>query len=181
MTGTSLEALAPYFYQVAYVVRDLAAAEAWFQKILGVPSWVRMENIAFGADCSFRGRPSDSAVHLSVGYLRGTQIELIEPLRGESLYTEFLAAKGPGLHHLAFDVPDFAGTVAALRASGLELLAQGRVGPGSEFAYFDCASAEASVIEILGFDEGVRAFMKQLEQQSADAARARDEASSGAP
>ena len=30
-------------------------------------------------------------------------------------------------------------------------------------------------LEILGFDESVRAFMKQLEKQSAEAARARDE------
>jgi catechol 2,3-dioxygenase-like lactoylglutathione lyase family enzyme len=176
MTETALEAIAPHFFQVAYVVRDLAAAEAWFQKILGVPSWVRMENIAFGADCSYRGRPSDSAANLAVGYLRETQVELIEPIRGESLYTEFLASRGPGLHHLAFDVPDFAGTVAALRASGLELLAQGCVGPGSDFAYFDCDTAGTSVIEILGFDAGVRAFMKQLEQQSASAVRGEEPA-----
>jgi catechol 2,3-dioxygenase-like lactoylglutathione lyase family enzyme len=176
MTASSLDALAPHFYQVAYVVRDLPASEAWFQRILGVPTWVRMENVAFGADCSYRGRPSDSAAHLAIGFLRGCQIELIEPVRGESLYTEFLAEKGPGLHHLAFDVPDFPGTVAALRESGLDLLAHGRVGPGSEFAYFDCASAGTSVIEILGFDEGVRAFMKQLEEQSTETARAQSAA-----
>ncbi len=176
MPPTALAALAPHFFQVAYVVRDLAAAEAWFQKLLGVPTWVRMENVAFAADCSYRGRPSDSAAHLSIGYLRGTQIELIEPTRGESLDSEYVATGKPGLHHIAFDVPDFPGTVAALREAGLELLAQGRVGPGSEFAYFDCASAGASVIEILGFDDGIRAFMRQLERQSAEAARARDQA-----
>jgi catechol 2,3-dioxygenase-like lactoylglutathione lyase family enzyme len=152
-------------------VRDLAVAESWFHDVLGVPSWFRMENVALGADCSYRGRPSDSAVHLSVGYLRETQIELIEPIRGESLYTEFLDGKGPGLHHLAFDVPDFPATVAALCESGLELIAQGRVGPGSEFAYFDCDTAGTSVIEILGFDEGVRVFMEQLKQASQGAAR----------
>jgi catechol 2,3-dioxygenase-like lactoylglutathione lyase family enzyme len=169
-----LDAIAPHFFQVAYVVRDLSAAEAWFQKILGVPSWFRMENVAFGADCTYRGRPADSAAHLSVGYLRDTQIELIEPVRGESLYAEFLAAKGPGLHHVAFDVPDFPATVAALRESGLELLARGSVGPGSEFAYFDCDEAGTSVIEILGFDDGVRAFMEQLKQKSASASEEKD-------
>jgi catechol 2,3-dioxygenase-like lactoylglutathione lyase family enzyme len=167
----ALEAVAPYFYQVSYVVRDMGASEAWFQKIFGVPTWVRMENVAFGADCSYRGRPADSAAHLSIGYMHDTQIELIEPVRGESLYAEFLESKGPGLHHLAFDVPDFPATVAALCESGLELLAKGQVGPGSEFAYFDCESAGASVIEVLGFDDGIRAFMAQLKQRSEDAAR----------
>jgi methylmalonyl-CoA/ethylmalonyl-CoA epimerase len=167
MSSDVLRSIAPHFFQVAYVVRDVAAAEAWFQAILGVPSWFRMENVAFGADCSFRGRPSDSAAHLSIGYLRATQVELIEPLRGESLYAEFLEARGPGLHHLAFDVPDFSATVAALRESGLDLIAQGRVGPGNEFAYFDCETGGASVIEILGFDDGVRAFMDRLKPAKA--------------
>ena len=166
----ALESIAPYFFQVSYVVRDLATAEAWFQKIMGVSSWFRMENVTFGAECRFRGRPADSAADLSIAYLRETQIELIEPIRGESLYTEFLEAKGPGLHHLAFDVPDFEATVAALCEDGLELLMQGRVGPGSEFAYFGCETAGASVIEILGFDDGIRAFMAQLREQSAKAA-----------
>jgi catechol 2,3-dioxygenase-like lactoylglutathione lyase family enzyme len=169
MTNPALDAVARHFVQIGYVVRDLATAEAWFQKILGVPTWTRMENMVFGADCSYRGRPADYSAHLSIGYLRDSQVELIEPIRGESLYTEFLESKGPGLHHLAFDVPDFEATVAALDETGLELLARGTVGPGSKFAYFDCESAETSVIEILGFDEDTRAFMEQLKKQSAEA------------
>ena len=168
MNAAAIDALAPHFFQVAYVVRDLAEAEARFRQWLGVPSWFRVDNMEFGADCSYRGRPADSAVDLSVGWLRDTQVELIEPLRGESLYREFLEAKGPGLHHIAFDVPDFSATVAALSGAGLELLAQGHAGPGSEFAYFDCESAGASVVEILGFDKSIRAFMDSLRQQSAD-------------
>jgi hypothetical protein len=58
VTSPALAALAPHFFQVAYVVRDLSSAEGWFQKVLGVPSWFRMENVTFGADCSFRGGPS---------------------------------------------------------------------------------------------------------------------------
>ncbi len=169
MTNTALNAIAQHFVQFAYVVRDIAAAEAWFQRTLGVPAWTRMENMAFGADCSHRGRPADYAAHLSLGYMGDTQIELIEPIRGENLYSEFLESKGPGLHHVAFDVPDFDATVAALESSDLELLANGQMGPGSQFAYFDCDAAETSVIEILGFDEGTRAFMGQLKKQSAEA------------
>ena len=49
MPPTSLAALAPHFFQVAYVTPDLAASEAWFQGLLGVSSFFRMENVAFGA------------------------------------------------------------------------------------------------------------------------------------
>jgi len=167
MTNRALAAIAPYFVQTGYVVRDLAAAESWFQQVVGVPAWTRMENMTFGPECSYRGRPADYAAHLSIGYLRDTQIELIEAVRGESPYTEFLESRGTGLHHLAFDVPAFDATIDALGGSGLELIAEGSIGPGNRFAYFDCESAQASVIEILGFDEATRSLMEQLKQQSA--------------
>ncbi|MCP3986546.1 MAG: VOC family protein [bacterium] len=167
--SANLDAIAQHFVQTGFVVRDVAASEAWFQKVLGVPAWTRMENVSFDAGCSFRGQPADYAAHISIGYLRETQIELIEPIRGESPYSEFLESAGPGLHHLAFDVPDFGATLAAFRETGLEPFTAGAIGPGNQFAYFDCDSAEASVIEILGFDEATRNFMEQLKQQSATA------------
>ena len=160
--------LASRFFQVAYVVRDIAAAEAWWKRVSGISSWFRMNDVRFGADCHLRGAPA----HLSIGYLRGTQIELIEPVRGASLYAEFLASRGAGLHHLAFDVPDFDATVSALVDCGLELLAYGQVrGPGKRFAYFDCEARGASVIEILGFDDATRAFMTQIKERSAAGAK----------
>ncbi|MBW2314080.1 MAG: VOC family protein [Deltaproteobacteria bacterium] len=166
MPPTALAALAPHFFQVAYVTPDLAAGEAWFQKLLGVSSFFRMENVTFGPECSFRGCPADSEAHLSLGWLGETQVELIEPVRGDSLYAEFLADHGPGLHHVAFEVPDFEATVSGLSENGLELVMKGAQGPGSQFAYFETAAAGASVVEILGFDDAMRGFMKQLKEQS---------------
>jgi len=175
MAPTNPAALAPHFFQVAYVTPDLAAAEAWFQQCLGVPPFFRMENVAFGAETRLRGQPADCAVHLSLGWLGDTQVELIEPVRGESLYAEFLAEHGPGLHHVAFDPPDFDAAVAGLCGGGLDPIMHGSLGAGMRFAYFDtskttdtaeAAAAGASVIEILGFDATVRGFMDRLRQQS---------------
>ncbi len=158
--------LAPHFFQVAYVVRDMDVAEEWFGRILGVPAFTRMENVELGASCTYRGRPADSAAHLSLGYLGDIQVELIEPVRGPSLYTEFLETTGPGLHHLAFLVPDFDATVAFLGHSGVEVISEGQLGPGSQFAYFDCQAEGFSVIEILGFDVAIRGFMEQLKKSA---------------
>ena len=88
--------LAPHFFQAGYVVREVDVAEEWFKRVMGVPSFFRMENVAFGEGCSYRGRPADAVAHLSIGYLGETQIELIESVRGPSIYTEFLERKGPG-------------------------------------------------------------------------------------
>lgn len=161
--------LAPHFFQVAYVVRDIEASEAWFQQMMGVPVFTRLPNITLGDNCLYRGKPADSSMHLSLGYLKDIQLELIEPVQGDSLYTEFLDQKGPGLHHIAFLVPDFDATISDLQAKGLDLILKGALTPGNEFAYFDCEGPGYSVLEILGFDEGTRAFMDQLRRQSAEA------------
>lgn len=157
-----LDALAAHYFQIAWVVRDLDAAEEWFGRVMGVPAWARFD-VVLGEESRYRGRPADSAMRLSLGYAGEVQVELIESQRGPSIYTEFLERKGPGLHHVAFAVPDFDATVARLREQGLPELSSGTLGGGSvKFAYFDCEEAGASVIEILGFDAATTDAMAQM-------------------
>jgi len=165
--SNALTKLAPHFFQVAWVVEDVAVAEGWFQRFLGTSAFTRLDEVVLGEGCRYRGQPSDCAVRISLGWLGETQVELIQPLRGEGLYGEALAKRGPGLHHVAFLVPDFDATVAALQNDGLPLAADGRLGPGNRFAYFDCEAPGLSLIEILGFDDATRAFIQQLKQQAA--------------
>jgi catechol 2,3-dioxygenase-like lactoylglutathione lyase family enzyme len=162
----AIETLAPHFFQVAYVVDDLEAAEDWFKKIWGVPVFLRMENVTLGALCTYRGKPADSSMHISLGYAKDVQIELIQSVRGPSLYTEFLERKGPGLHHVAFAVPNFADTVERLKNSGLEAISEGYFETGTHFAYFDCEANGASVIEILGFSPSTWEFMERIKTGS---------------
>lgn len=45
----------------------------------------------------------------------GPLLELVEPLREDSSVARFLERRGEGLHHIAFEVDDLEGAVAALR------------------------------------------------------------------
>ena len=162
MSNDVLGNLAPYYFQTAYVVRDLEAAEEWFKKIMGVPMWVRSE-VTLGEGCTFRGKPADSAMRLSLGFANEVQIELIEPLRGVSMYTEFLEQKGPGLNHIGFAVPDYDKAFAELKDAGLEAIQEGQLAT-TRFSYFDCEAYGASIIELLGFDEGTLAAMAQMKE-----------------
>jgi methylmalonyl-CoA/ethylmalonyl-CoA epimerase len=170
MTGSTTSAtasLAPYFFQVAYVMEDLAAGARWFQAAMGVPHFERLDHVTFGATCRFRGGVADAAVHLALGFAGDVQIELIEPVRGRSVYREFLDAGHRGLHHVAFLVPDFAAATAGLAAQGLECVAEGVLDGAMrvEFAYFDAGPHAGSMIEILGFDEAAHAFMAELKRK----------------
>src|SRR5262245_36335102 len=50
--------------------------------------------------------------------IEGSRIELLEPESSESVIGRFLAKRGPGLHHVAFRVPDLKAAVERLRAAG---------------------------------------------------------------
>jgi methylmalonyl-CoA/ethylmalonyl-CoA epimerase len=50
------------------------------------------------------------------------RIELLRPLGPETPVGRFLAKRGPGLHHIAFEVDDVATELARLRADGAQLI-----------------------------------------------------------
>ncbi len=63
-----------------------------------------MPDVHFAPDtCTYRGRPADFVAHISFSYAGDTQLELIAPVTGESVYTEFLDRAGPGLHHICVE------------------------------------------------------------------------------
>ncbi|MEJ7892012.1 MAG: methylmalonyl-CoA epimerase [Solirubrobacteraceae bacterium] len=59
------------------------------------------------------------AVLLDVGE---NHVELLAPLGDDTPVGKFLAKKGPGLHHVAYQVADIDATLAELRDGGLRLI-----------------------------------------------------------
>jgi methylmalonyl-CoA epimerase len=51
-----------------------------------------------------------------------TRIELLEPLGADSPISKFLDKRGPGIHHLAFQVGDCQKKIESLAAAGAPLL-----------------------------------------------------------
>ncbi len=51
-----------------------------------------------------------------------TRIELLEPTAEDSPVKKFMDGKGPGVHHLAFDVDDIEAELARLKAAGVRLI-----------------------------------------------------------
>ena len=49
-------------------------------------------------------------------------VELLRPLADDTPVGRFLAARGPGLHHVAYQVADIEATLAALKADGARLI-----------------------------------------------------------
>ncbi|MBI2684599.1 MAG: methylmalonyl-CoA epimerase [Actinobacteria bacterium] len=96
-------------HHVGIAVADLDAAIATYETRFGLSVVVREVLADQGVE----------AAALGVG---PSQIELIQPTGPEGGVARFLERRGPGLHHVAYAVPDLAGALAALSSSGAELL-----------------------------------------------------------
>lgn len=51
-----------------------------------------------------------------------TQIELVEPIGDDAPIAKYLDKKGPGLHHLCFEVDDIDAELARLDEAGVQLI-----------------------------------------------------------
>ena len=149
--------------QIAWVTADVSATEAALTHLLGAKKWVRMPGIHFGPDtCTFRGRPADFVADISLSYAGDTQLELIAPVSGDSIYTEFLADSGPGLHHICIETDDME---AALQNAGAEVVQRGVMPGGIEFAYVSAASAGVPYLEFAVIPPEIRAFFDHIKQE----------------
>lgn len=154
--------------QVAWVGTDLDATEALLSAQFGAGSWTRIPQVRFGPeDCTYRGAPADFTADVSLAYSGELQLELIRPVDGESIYTEFLERSGPGLHHVCFEVDDLAAACARARVAGLEVLQAGSMmGGAMEFAYLDGASAGVPYLELARLGPQIREFYAALRAQA---------------
>jgi methylmalonyl-CoA/ethylmalonyl-CoA epimerase len=88
-----------------------------------------------------------------VAFLRAgeTLVELIEPLRVDSLWAAALRTQGEGPHHVALEVVDLRAALAALAASGVGLLdARPRRDAGDVLSVFlDPAATGGTLIELV--------------------------------
>ena len=121
--------------QIALVVRDLDATMRTYVHEYGIGPWEIYEfNPDTVSEMAKDGEPAEYALRLALTMVGSVQWELIQPLDDKSMYAEFLATKGEGLHHVAVGVPELRRGARHLRAKGRRVLQAG-VYNGVTFAY----------------------------------------------
>jgi Glyoxalase/Bleomycin resistance protein/Dioxygenase superfamily len=151
--------------QIAWVTRDLDATELALTALLGARKWVRMPDVHFGPDtCVHRGEPADYRADISLSYAGDTQLEVIAPTSGRSIYTDFLADSGPGLHHICLETLDFEAALEQV-ASTASVVAQGVMPGGMKFAYLSDAAAGVPYLEIAYIPPEIKAFFDHVKQE----------------
>lgn len=138
--------------QVGIIVRDLHSMVEKLDQLFGIGPFRVMEWPLEGVDpqATYHGEPGNFRLLLAFATIGKTQLEIVEPLEGQNIYSDFLERQGPGLHHIRITVPDFEDRVAAMEAAGIENIASGTgVHIGSKWAYFDTTDLlEGVVVEL---------------------------------
>jgi methylmalonyl-CoA epimerase len=76
----------------------------------------------FGATLEHRERVEDQGVEAASLRVGDSRIELLQPLGPETPVGRFLAKRGPGMHHMAFEVGDLTAELARLKAHDVLLI-----------------------------------------------------------
>jgi methylmalonyl-CoA/ethylmalonyl-CoA epimerase len=78
-------------------------------------------------------------------------VELLKPLGPDTAVGKFLASRGPGLHHVAYQTGDIDATLDQVKAAGLDLIDETpRVGIlGSRVAFLDLKATGGVLTEIV--------------------------------
>lgn len=132
--------------QVAYIVEDMDRAIPRYAALFG-PFTVSEQKLD---DCTVRGAKVDLEMKMAVNHSSPVEIELIQPVRGNSPWSEHLESHGEGLHHVRFRVTGIDAKLEELVARGFETLMYKRFGPEVAFAYVETpAKFGGHIIELL--------------------------------
>lgn len=155
--------------QIAWVTRDLEATEVTLTALMGARKWLRMPGVHFGPDgCTYRGAPADFVADISLSYAGDMQLEIIAPVSGISIYTEFLESVGPGLHHVCVEAADDAAFEQALADAdrdGAPVVQDGVMPGGMRFAYVTAPQAGVPFIEIACIPSEIKSFFDYIKQE----------------
>ena len=96
-------------HHVGIAVDDLDAA---------IVRWTAL----FGATLEHRERVEEQGVEAASLRIGDSRVELLAALGAETPVGKFLAKRGPGVHHVAFEAADVGAELARLKAAGAELI-----------------------------------------------------------
>ncbi len=127
-------------YKISHIgvaVENLAGALEFWEKALGL---------------KVEGTEAVPGMGLNVAKLRlgESDVELLESTDPAGPVGKFIAARGPGIHHLCVEVEDLAGALAELKAAGYRLLdEEPRTGAGgAKIAFVHPKSCGGVLLEL---------------------------------
>ena len=139
--------------QVSVVVPDLDAAMEHYWTWLGIGPWnVYNYGRPLVKEMAYHGEPAEFAMRIALSSLGALNIELIESLSGDTIYADFVAEHGYGLHHWGVFLDDIGPALEEARAAGLEVIQEGSgfgLDGSGRYAYLNTEDVVGVTIELV--------------------------------
>jgi methylmalonyl-CoA/ethylmalonyl-CoA epimerase len=138
--------------QVGILVEDIEEALGRYDTLWGGGPWRGFRyDAATLPELTYRGEPGSYAVTIAINGAT-PQIELLEAVKGPSIYHDWLGRRGLGLHHLGFWVDSVADAAASMTGAGYPVIQSG-AGYGLDgdggYAYFDTEPDFGVILEAI--------------------------------
>jgi methylmalonyl-CoA/ethylmalonyl-CoA epimerase len=132
---------------IAVVVRDIQRVMEAYTKLFQWAPFEVFEREYSGSNATYHGKPGNFKYRIALAQLGPVQLELIQPLEGETIYDEFLETHGEGIHHLGVEIDHIEERIAAMKQLGIEVLQSGKR-PGRKYAYMDTEPLFRIILEL---------------------------------
>jgi methylmalonyl-CoA/ethylmalonyl-CoA epimerase len=132
--------------QVGILVEDAAEAAKKLEKLIGVGPFEILEPEY--RDLTYRGKTGKFKIRIALAKAGPIQIELMQPLYGETIYDEFAQRKGYGLHHLGIKTDNMERSVKEMEDRGFRVIQSGNR-PGVKWAYLSTEEQTGVIFELL--------------------------------
>jgi hypothetical protein len=76
-------------------------------------------------DLTYHGKPGNFRMNMAFAQAGNIELELIQPLSGENIYTDFVQQRGQGLHHIGIKTADIDQAIKRMEAEGFRVIQSG--------------------------------------------------------
>jgi methylmalonyl-CoA/ethylmalonyl-CoA epimerase len=132
--------------QVGVVVKDVERVVERLTDI-GIGPFEPM-NLPADREEYFRDKRMYADFNIHATRIGNVQLELIQPLSGDSPHKEFLDTRGEGIQHVMFAVDDLEKTIAQLTGKGVTALLRAKFPGSGGIAYMDFGAGNI-VVELV--------------------------------
>jgi methylmalonyl-CoA/ethylmalonyl-CoA epimerase len=132
--------------QVGILVRDVSEAAKRLEKLIGIGPFEILEPDY--RDLTYRGKSGKFKMRIALARAGPIQIELMQPLYGETIYDEFAQRRGYGLHHLGIKTDNMEQSVKEMQEKGFRVIQSGNR-PGVKWAYLSTEDQTDLIFELL--------------------------------
>ena len=123
--------------QVSFAIKNLAETMENYWNLVGVGPWDIIEAAPpLLKYPTYHGKPTNHAMKGAFAMAGPVEIELHQPVWGDTVYTDFICEHGEGINHLGFQVDDVDEITRIMEAEGFPTMQSGAYA-NSAYAYYD--------------------------------------------